>query len=433
MMTLLRWLISPLVLLYQSIVLALSQIWANKVRGILTTVGIMIGVAAVSAVIALITGMKERVLNEFEAFGTNKIFVEPHWPQKFRTVSWRQIMFRVNDFDEMLEHCPSVAKFTHLNQDRGTAIFGSKVEDSNVEIYGVDPDWHDIERRYVIYGRPLSLLDNQQRRPVCLINEVLRDKLALDRDPVGQYIQVNSDRLLVIGLLEPPAAFMGMQADSREVVVPFNYAVERDRWPWYVVMAASKSPQLAEDAKAEIEFYMRQKRRIKPGQEDTFEVNTAQRVVEQFSRVAAMVTMIATGIVGVSLLVGGVGIMNIMLVSVSERTREIGLRKAVGARPSAILLQFLVEAVVLCLIGGALGLAMGQGITTTVASFLPDVSSMRVEGDSVAPGATMKGIIVPPSAIALAFGFSATVGLIFGMFPAIKAARLDPIEALRHE
>ena len=147
---------------------------------------------------------------------------------------------------------------------------------------------------------------------------------------------------------------------------------------------------------------------------------TAERVVEQFNNVASMVTLIATGIVGISLLVGGVGIMNIMLVSVSERTREIGLRKAVGARPAAILLQFLVEAVVLCLIGGALGLVLGQAMTSGVTSFLP-------------PEIKLQRLIVPPFAIALAFAFSAGVGVIFGFFPAMKAASLDPIEALRHE
>jgi putative ABC transport system permease protein len=264
------------------------------------------------------------------------------------------------------------------------------------------------------------VLDNAQVRPVCLINTTVRDKLDMDRDPVGQYLDVDGNRLLVVGLLEPPAATIGNSADAREVIIPFTYAVSKERWPWYEVMAASKSPQLSDDAKAEIEFYMRQKRRIKPGKEDTFEVQTAQRVVEQFNKVASMVTMIATGIVGISLLVGGVGIMNIMLVSVSERTREIGLRKAVGARPSAILLQFLVEAVVLCLIGGAIGLALGQALTTTVASFLPQE-------------AKVERMVIPPMAILLAFGFSAGVGLIFGMFPAIKASRLDPIEALRHE
>ena len=421
MLSLLRLPLALPMLMYQSIVLALSQIWANKVRGILTTVGIMIGVAAVSAVIALITGMKQRVLNEFEAFGTNKVFVEARWPQSGRSnMSWRQIMFRLSDFDDLMQHCPSVAKYTRQHHERGVLTFGSKVEDQNVNIIGVDPDWHDIEHRYVTLGRPLTVLDNVQRRPVCLINQMVRDKLEMDRDPVGQYIDVDGARMLVVGMLEPPAATMGMMADMREVVVPFSFSVQRDRWPWYSVVAASKSPQLSEDAKTEIEFYLRQKRRIKPGQEDTFQVQTAQRVVEQFSKVAGIVTLIATGIVGISLLVGGVGIMNIMLVSVSERTREIGLRKAVGAPPSAIMLQFLVEAVMLCLIGGAMGLLLGQGITSAVASFLP-------------PETRLEQVVVPPAAILLAFGFSAGVGLIFGMFPAIKAARLDPIEALRHE
>src|SRR4051812_5002128 len=176
-----------LLLLYQSLVLALSQIWANKIRGLLTTLGILIGVAAVSAVIALITGMKQRVLNEFEAFGTNKIFVHPHWPKSGRaSLSWRQIMFRVSDFDEMLEHCPSIARFTHTTGMWSNVIsFGAKSEDTNVSVQGVDPDWHEVEHRFVTSGRPLTLLDNTQVRPVCLINQMVRDKLEMDRDPVG--------------------------------------------------------------------------------------------------------------------------------------------------------------------------------------------------------------------------------------------------------
>src|SRR5438874_4931374 len=223
MTSILRLPLALLVLLYQSIVLALSQIWANKIRGILTTLGILIGVAAVSAVIALITGMKQRVLNEFEAFGTNKVFVEPHWPRSGRAqYNWRQIMFKLTDFDEMLEHCPSVAKFTHLSWDRGVLTFGSKVEDTNVHVIGVEPDWHDIEHRYVTLGRPLTVLDNAQYRPVCLINQMVRDKLDMDRDPVGQYLDVDGNRMLVVGLLEPPAASMGVNAEAREVVVPFT-------------------------------------------------------------------------------------------------------------------------------------------------------------------------------------------------------------------
>jgi putative ABC transport system permease protein len=427
MMNVLRIPLAPLVLLYQSIVLALSQIWANKIRGILTTIGIMIGVAAVSAVIALITGMKQRVLNEFEAVGTNKIFISPRWPDKRAGgYSFRDVAFRLTDFDEMLSNCPSVSKFTHLymrNWGGSKLTFGSKVEDENVNVMGVDPTWHEIEHRFVQMGRPMTVMDNDQLRPVCLINKTTRDKLGMDKDPTGQYIDWDGNRLLVIGMLEPSASAIMSDNESREVILPFKYMIQKARWPWYQVMALSRRPEVSEDARAEIEFYLRQKRRIRPGKELTFQIETAQRMIEQFSRVADIVTMVATGIVGISLLVGGVGIMNIMLVSVSERTREIGLRKAVGARPAAILLQFLVEAVVLCLIGGAMGLLLGQGLTTAVASMLPKEANLG----STAP------IIVPMSAIILAFSFSAGVGLIFGMFPAIKAARLDPIEALRHE
>jgi len=184
------------------------------------------------------------------------------------------------------------------------------------------------------------------------------------------------------------------------------------------VIAASKSPELSDEAQAELNFFMRKRRQIEPGEPDTFRVRAIDQFVREFNQVATTITLVATGIVGISLLVGGVGIMNIMLVSVSERTREIGLRKAVGARPSAVLLQFLVEAVVLCFMGGLIGVGFGQLITMGIAAI---------------PAAQLKQAYIPGWAIALAFGFAAAVGLIFGMFPAIKAARLDPIEALRHE
>jgi putative ABC transport system permease protein len=175
---------------------------------------------------------------------------------------------------------------------------------------------------------------------------------------------------------------------------------------------------VSEEARAELTFFLRKRRHLPLGAPDNFRVELMEKFIEQFNAIAGMVTMVAGGIVGISLLVGGVGIMNIMLVSVSERTREIGLRKAVGARPSAILMQFLVEAVILCLIGGLVGLLFGQAMTSLMAAL---------------PGSKLDKASIPGWAIAVAFGFSAAVGLIFGMFPAIKAARLDPIDALRHE
>ncbi|MCZ7632055.1 MAG: FtsX-like permease family protein [Phycisphaerales bacterium] len=178
------------------------------------------------------------------------------------------------------------------------------------------------------------------------------------------------------------------------------------------------SPDKVDDARAEVASVLRRMRELKPSDEDTFEVQVIQQFIDQFNAMAAAITAGASGIVGISLLVGGIGIMNIMLVSVSERTREIGLRKAVGARPAVVLVQFLVEAVTLCLAGGGLGILIGQGLILALRQI---------------PDSPMEQASVPPWAIMLAVGFSAGVGVVFGMFPALKAARLDPIVALRHE
>jgi putative ABC transport system permease protein len=414
----LRAILSFPVLLYQSMLLALGQIWANKLRGVLTTLGIMIGVASVTAVVAVISGMKNKVLTEFEAFGTNKMFVAPDRPAGKRFAPW--IPFRPEDFDGMLEHCPSVKAFTRMMWIGSNISYMSRTENS-VGVMGIEASWHVVEHRDVTVGRPFSLIDNEQGRPVCIINSVLRDKLALNRDPTGQSVLLGQRRFLVVGMIAPSSGLLGRGADQSEAFIPYKSALRlQQRGPF--VLAASKTPELSDEARAEITFFLRQKRHIKPGDGPNFRIETAAEFVDRFKSVATYITLAATGIVGISLLVGGVGIMNIMLVSVSERTREIGLRKAVGARPSAILLQFLIEAVMLCVLGGLIGLAVGQALTTVVISYIPSEA-----------GLGLKNVYVPGWAIALALGFSISVGLIFGMFPAIKAARLDPIEALRHE
>jgi len=210
---------------------------------------------------------------------------------------------------------------------------------------------------------------------------------------------------------------MGFEEDRYEVFIPFRTIFKLGK-PYIAAFAASKSAEVVEDAQAEIKFFLRRTRNIKPTEPDTFRVESLKSALEAFNKIALIVTMVAGGIVGISLLVGGVGIMNIMLVSVSERTREIGLRKAVGAKKSAILTQFLIESVVLCFIGGLVGIGFGQLFTIGIAN-IP-----KVELDMA---------YIPWWAIAISFGFAGCVGIFFGMFPAIKAARLDPIEALRHE
>ena len=411
-----------LILIYQSIVLALGQIWANKVRSTLTTIGIVIGIASVTAVVAVLTGLKTSVLSEVESFGANKIFIYPDWRGARRAnIPWQRIMFRPEHFDGLLEHCPSVSGLTRMNGMYGnqTVSYAGRSE-PNPEIFGIENAWHDIENRKVVIGREFSLIDNEHSRPVCIINTKAQEKLGLPKDPVGEIIIIARTRFMVVGVVEskPQGPMFGENQTGLEVMLPFRTLRMMRPWGGMRVIAASKSPDVSQEAQAEIKFFLRKKRGIRPGDPDTFGVEAVQQFVDQFQKISGMVTMAATGVVGISLLVGGVGIMNIMLVSVSERTREIGLRKAVGARPSAILLQFLIEAIMLCFLGGALGVLGGQTLTFAVSKI---------------PGGYLQHSHIPPWALAMSFGFAGAVGLIFGMFPAIKAARLDPIEALRHE
>jgi putative ABC transport system permease protein len=413
------------VLFYQSLFLALTQIWANKLRSILTTIGIVIGVASVTCVIAALSGLKENVLGEFESLGTNKLYIFPRRPPvgPMRNAPFYQIRFRPDLFDQMLAQSPSTKHFSRVTQIVTTVAY-DEARDENVSVTGIEPAWHDIERRYVIMGRPFSLIDNERARPVCLINEKLRDRLGLPTDCTGQFLVLDGRRYLIVGLIEPSkqGAMIRDDASDAEVFVPFTNAwraaTKGPFFPFMYVMAAAKSTDAAPEAQAEIAYYLRKKRKIEYGAEDTFRVNFVDQFVQQFNQLANAITIVAGGIVGISLIVGGVGIMNIMLVSVSERTREIGLRKAVGAKPSAILMQFLVEAVMLCFFGGMVGLLIGQLLTMGIAAI---------------PGAQLDKAAIPTWAVILSFGFAALVGLVFGMFPAIKAARLDPIDALRHE
>jgi len=408
-------------LFYQSVYLALAQIWTNKTRSILTTIGIVIGVASVTGVIATLTGLKTKVLSMVETFGTNTIFIAPRQPEegRLRHASWWTIRFLPEHFDCMLEHCPSVARFSRIGGiGRRTAHYGERSAE-NVEVIGIEPAYHNIESRPVVLGRTFSVIDDMQVRQVCLIEPKLRDELRLDRDCIGEAIRIGHHAFVIVGVIEArPGLDIGESSQERyEVFIPFQTIFKLSE-PGIWALASGKSAEVLEEAEAEIKFFLRRTRNIKPNEPDTFQVASVKRFMETINKIALIVTLVAGGIVGISLLVGGVGIMNIMLVSVSERTREIGLRKAVGAKKTAILTQFLIESVVLCFLGGLVGIGFGQILTTGIANI---------------PNVELDMAYIPLWAIGLSFGFAGSVGIFFGMFPAIKAARLDPIEALRHE
>jgi len=408
-------------LLMQTVVLALGQIWANKVRSMLTTLGIVIGVAAVVATVAAIEGLRSFVLDEFETFGATKVYLDGDVPQSKRgTMNWRDAALKPEELDAILEHAPSVTAITphwfasSRVEHRQNAIDGARV-------VGIRPQWHEIENRQVMEGRPFNQIDEEQRRYALLINERAIEELNLPLNPVGEYVLVAGRRFRIVGVVETPelSGMFGGGESRAEFFVPFTTAMILN--PNTVIayaLATMKSPEAAEETRAEIDFVLRTVRKLDPDEEATFDVEIPQEYVEQFKTLSAGLVAGATGIVGISLLVGGIGIMNIMLVSVSERTREIGLRKAVGARPAVVLIQFLTEAVVLCLMGGAVGIVIGQTI---------------ILGLQQIPNAPLENATMPLWAVALAVGFCAVTGVVFGVFPAIKAARLDPIVALRHD
>jgi putative ABC transport system permease protein len=416
---------APLVffrLFYQSVYLSLSQIWANKTRSILTTLGIVIGVASVTAVIAALSGLKAKILTQVETLGSNTIFIQPKRPDSGplqHAPSWT-VRFLPEQFNGLLEHCPSVKRFGRQTWVGQYTVSHRERSVENVMVRGIEPDSQKIESRPVTIGRPLSVIDEMQVRQVCLIDPKLRNDLRLDRDCIGQPILIGYNTFYIIGVVEPrpESLFGGGNQETSEIFIPFKTSFKLRQYLYIGVLAESKSAEVSDDARAEISFFLRRTRNIKPGEPDTFEVQSLKNILDIFNKIAIIVTMVAGGIVGISLLVGGVGIMNIMLVSVSERTREIGLRKAVGAKKTAILTQFLIESVVLCFVGGLVGVGFGQLLTMGIASI---------------PKVEMDMAYIPWWAIAISFGFAGSVGIFFGMFPAIKAARLDPIEALRHE
>jgi putative ABC transport system permease protein len=405
----------------QAITLAFSQIWANKSRAFLTALGIIVGVASTTAVIAALTGLKAKVLSEFESVGASKFFVFPDRPDNAprNMYPWEKILLKTAEAKAIRDECTLVKAITPITEvglDVDSA--GKRIE--GITVAGIWPDWHEVQNRFVQEGRPFTQIDVDSERQVCLINQDAIRELDLPVNAVGEAILLGGRRFMIVGIIETTQArFFGMNTSSAEIFIPFSVAEKlQDRNFFMRIEGLFMSPETAADGEDEVRFVLRRMRGLSPGDPQTFQVAAIDKFIAQFKTLAAGITAIAGGIVGISLLVGGIGIMNIMLVSVSERTREIGLRKAVGATPMAILLQFLLEAVTLCLVGGFIGIAFGR-----LAAF----------GLTMIPGAQLEQSDIPFWAVALSFVFSAMTGIVFGMFPAIKASRLDPIEALRHE
>ncbi|NPV53295.1 MAG: FtsX-like permease family protein [Firmicutes bacterium] len=392
--------------------LALASIMANKLRSALTLLGIVIGVASVITMVSIGEGARLEVTGELEGMGSNMVFVQPnYYNEDVRMGDIPYLSFE--DVDLLKTSCPHLRYVSpHINA-RGTVKYGS--EDEATTMVCVNDEFAWMQGFSMDAGRFFSESDVRGRRTVAVLGWDIADKLFGSRDPIGETIRINDFSCTVIGVMKrrgQSGLFGGMDTEDSYVYLPASIArrlTGSDRISFVLAQATGvESVRLAVD---EVNAFLRRRY----GENNKFLTQSSESFLESAGVILAIFTAILGGIGGISLLVGGIGVMNIMLVTVTERTREIGIRKAVGARKGDVLRQFVIEAIMLCLTGGVIGIILGALGAHLIAAVSPIPAS------------------VSPLAVAIAFASSSLVGLIFGVYPAYKAANLDPIQALRYE
>ena len=394
---------------------ALDQLWVHKMRSLLTVLGIVIAVTATITVVSVVQGFTAYVTDFLQGLGTNAMWVWPERPPGEAGKTLGRVELDARDIDAVVAECTELEKLSPLIGQPSKVGIGA--DEIDVPLEGVSIQYHAIRNLVVEHGRPFAVLDIENAHSVCLLGREVLRKLNVDEGLLGGSVMINGRRFRVVGLLEAKGSFFGQSQDN-VVHVPYTTALKM--YPQarrYMAFAAQAvSEESVPEARAQIVNLLRRRHRLNAYQPNDFNIQTQDEILKAFNRMGMIATAVLAGIVGISLLVGGIGIMNVMLVSVTERTREIGLRKAVGARRRDILIQFITEATTLSVVGGALGVALGCSISA-LASLHPQ----------------MVDIVVPWWAIILGFAVSAGTGITFGLLPAIKAALLNPIDALRHE
>jgi putative ABC transport system permease protein len=399
--------------------IALDALRANALRSILTTLGIIIGVAAVIAVVSIVQGLQYMITVQLQGVGATFIMVLPEQQQNQGPgIVARQVKLTWDDGLALEREVPGIEQITPLIA--GNEVTKYQERQHTTLVIGVNENWPEVNNHTVDRGRFFGHIDLSHRRKVAVVGQQVVEELRLGSQPIGKDIYVGNLPVTVVGIMEEKGQSLGQDIDDL-IFIPFDTGLNlfgRRSGDQVQLRLQAESPEVVEQVRDGIVQVLRRRHRIPEGQPDDFQVLLQDEILESVGSILGMITTVVGAVVGVALLVGGIGIMNIMLVSVTERTREIGVRKSVGARRQDILIQFLIEAVTLSLVGGAIGVALGFGLGTLVANLLP--------GDW--PPAH-----VPVWAVAVAFGFSALVGIFFGIYPAGKASRLDPIEALRYE
>ncbi len=411
------WLVGTLVRSGQNVGTALVQIWANKGRSILTTLGIIIAVTSIITVVSLVQGFGNFITHMVRGYGTSFMVVYPYFPRGSDFLGMGRVTLDLEDIEAVRTECTKVHRITpFVFTHNGEITYGSEKSD-DIPVRGVTEQYQTIRNFFVNDGRFFGPIDVENAAHVMVLGRSVLKQLECDEAIVGDHVYLDGQRFLVIGVLQTKGNLLGEDQDLT-VMIPYTTAVNmyphlRRQMPF---LAEAVTEDDIDEAASQITRVLRRRHGLGPQQADDFRIERQDQAIREFEKVRSAASAILAGIVSISLLVGGIGIMNVMLVSVTERTREIGVRKSVGGRRRDILLQFLTEAVVLCTVGGVIGIGLGYAIIY-IASMHPD----------------MVKVTVPAWSVALALAFSAGAGLVFGIIPAFKAAILHPIDALRHE
>lgn len=394
---------------------------AHRFRAFLTSLGIIVGVASIIALVSIIQGFSGTVTKLFEGLGSNNLSITSFTsPERQQRGQHARIV--PEDVSLLRERVDGVSAITPILFSLDSAGSMSAVRHSGATAYsrviGTTYFYNDVAQLAIAHGRSLSDSDSKSRRRVAVLGAETRKKLSLPVDPVGKYVQISDEWFKVVGVTEPKGDLFGFNQDEF-VLLPYETmqsVIGRQKESDIQIILSVGNLEEAGAISDKIRRLLRRSHKLEGDAEDDFKIQTPEQLLSGFSDFVQSITYITIGMISVSLLVGGIGIMNIMLVSVNERTRDIGICKALGAKRHHILLQFLLEALVLCSLGGIAGVAVGYGagaLASKVFGFPPAE--------------------IPLWSVALSMGFSALVGIVFGVLPAAKAASLDPIEALRHE
>ncbi|MBI2902989.1 MAG: ABC transporter permease [Candidatus Methylomirabilis oxyfera] len=405
-----------------SVRIALRALRVNRLRSALTMLGIIIGVAAVIAMVAVGSGATARIAEQIQSIGSNVIIILSGSVTSggIRLGHGSVLTLTEEDAKAIALECPAVVAASPSVRGTAQVVFGNN--NWSTVIQGTAPEYLEIRDYRVVSGRPFTWQDVDGATKVALVGQTVVENLFGGTDPIGQIVRIKKVPFTVLGVLSPKGQSPWGQDQDDIIILPISTAKKKvlgvsqaNARAVGAIMVQARGPMMMKEAAAQIVALLRQRHRLQPGQDDDFNVRNLSEVFAAQEDSARVMSILLGAIASVSLIVGGIGIMNIMLVSVTERTREIGLRLAVGARTRDILTQFLVEAVTLSLIGGLIGITIGL-LASFLISYLAKWSTMISGG-----------------AILLAFAFSALVGVFFGYYPARKAAFLDPIEALRYE